>query len=266
MTVVCLSDLLSCTLPLSRFFQKTKIDIKSAQDMLQDTFKLLERKRNKCEEIFANIYDEICSIAKELEVEIKLPRKAKRQVHRENYPSNSPIDYYRQSVYIPIIEHVTEDLKLRFPQETVNLYYLSVLFPDSATFNHEESMQEAAFKLAQKYSFFFKDSTNIIQQKIISELNLWRVKWEAEKLDPSISALELLKFCDSDIFPTLHIFLRILITLPSSAASEKSFSTIRRLKTWLRSVMSEDRLIGLALLNIFYFIYLYRLNYNVIIL
>ena len=204
-------------------------------------------------DVRANIYDEILSIAKEWEFEITVPHKTKRQVHQENYPSNSPIDYYRQSVYIPIIEDVTEDLKNRFPRETINLYYLSVLFPDSATFNHEESMRRAAFTLAQKYSFIFKDSTNIIKRKIIFELNLWRVKWEAEKLDSSISALELLIFCYSDVFPTLHILLTILKTFPSCVASaERSFSTIRRLKTWLRSVISKDRLIGLALLNIHY--------------
>ena len=114
-TIICLSDLLSSTVQLSRFFQKVQIDFKLAQDMLQDTFKLLKMKRDKCVEKFATIYEKICGIAEELGEEIRIPRVTSRQSNRQNYPSNDPVAYYRQSIYIPIIENVTEDLKCRFP-------------------------------------------------------------------------------------------------------------------------------------------------------
>nr|CAH7732099.1 unnamed protein product [Callosobruchus chinensis] len=67
------------------------------------------------------------------------------------------------------------------------------------------------------------------------------------------TALELLKVCDKDIFSHLHTLLRIFITLPiSNASTERTFSTLRlrRLKTWSRSQMEEERLTGLALLHI----------------
>jgi hypothetical protein len=35
-----------------------------------------------------------------------------------------------------------------------------------------------------------------------------------------------------------------------SETSDMSFSTFRRIKTWLRSTIGESRLVGLALLNI----------------
>lgn len=48
--------------------------------------------------------------------------------------------------------------------------------------------------------------------------------------------------------PTL---LKIFVTIPvTTATTERSFSTLRRLKTYLRSTTGEDRLHGLALLNI----------------
>ena len=57
--------------------------------------------------------------------------------------------------------------------------------------------------------------------------------------------------CDEQCFPIVSALLTILLTLPSSTASaERSFSTLRRLKTWIRSRMGEDRLTALALLNI----------------
>ena len=46
---------------------------------------------------------------------------------------------------------------------------------------------------------------------------------------------------------------RILCTLPiTSAECERSFSTLRRLKAYLRSTMSSERESGLALMNINY--------------
>ncbi|XP_028044471.1 zinc finger MYM-type protein 1-like, partial [Rhopalosiphum maidis] len=43
----------------------------------------------------------------------------------------------------------------------------------------------------------------------------------------------------------------IICSLPISVATaERSFSTLRRLKTWLRSTIGEERLNGLALLHI----------------
>jgi hypothetical protein len=62
---------------------------------------------------------------------------------------------------------------------------------------------------------------------------------------------EILANCHEEIFPLINRLLTILITLPiSNVSAERTFSTLRRLKTWLRSTMSETRLTGLALLNI----------------
>lgn len=65
------------------------------------------------------------------------------------------------------------------------------------------------------------------------------------------TAIDALCECDEHIFPTIFQLLTILCTLPVSVAtSERSFSTLRRVKTWLRSQMQEDRLTSLCLLNV----------------
>lgn len=57
--------------------------------------------------------------------------------------------------------------------------------------------------------------------------------------------------CDKDMFPTIRTLIQVLATLPVSVASaERSFSTLRRVKTWLRSRMTEDRLSALCLINV----------------
>ena len=52
-------------------------------------------------------------------------------------------------------------------------------------------------------------------------------------------------------FIQVQKLLQIFYLLPiSSASAERSFSTLRRVKTWQRSTMDEERLRGLALMNI----------------
>jgi hypothetical protein len=34
------------------------------------------------------------------------------------------------------------------------------------------------------------------------------------------------------------------------SSAERSFSTLKRLKVWLRNIMSEEKSVGLALLNV----------------
>lgn len=52
-------------------------------------------------------------------------------------------------------------------------------------------------------------------------------------------------------FPNLLKELQIALTLSvSSAACERTFSSLKRIKTYLRSTMSDDRLTNLALLTI----------------
>ena len=42
----------------------------------------------------------------------------------------------------------------------------------------------------------------------------------------------------------------IAIQPVTTASAERSFSNLRRLKTWLRTTMGEDRLSGLALMSL----------------
>src|SRR6218665_4144329 len=63
------------------------------------------------------------------------------------------------------------------------------------------------------------------------------------------SALSLAKV--GNMFPNITTIFELLLTLPVvSCSCERSFSAMRRLKTWQRSIMGESRFNGLALMNI----------------
>jgi hypothetical protein len=63
--------------------------------------------------------------------------------------------------------------------------------------------------------------------------------------DNAFDALE----CCPSVYPNVKFLLKILTTLPvTTASAERTFSMLRRLKTWLRSTMCDERLTGLALM------------------
>ena len=65
------------------------------------------------------------------------------------------------------------------------------------------------------------------------------------------SVQELLPFVDIFSFPNIHTALKIFGTIPVTTCScERSISTLRRLKTFMRSTMGEKRLTSLALMNV----------------
>jgi hypothetical protein len=81
-----------------------------------------------------------------------------------------------------------------------------------------------------------------------AEFQLWQTKCASGTIcaDNAFDAFE----CCPSIYPNIKFLLQILSTLPvTTASAERSFSMLRRLKTWLRSSMCEERLTGLALLT-----------------
>lgn len=60
--------------------------------------------------------------------------------------------------------------------------------------------------------------------------------------------LDTARLCDPVLFPNIYSILQLLLSLPvGSCCCERSFSALRRLKTFVRTTTSEKRLNGLAL-------------------
>ena len=80
----------------------------------------------------------------------------------------------------------------------------------------------------------------------------WKGKWKKQDIATHpTNAIDASEACHADLFPNVRKLLAILTTVPvSTATNECSYSTVRRLKTYLRSTMGEQRLTGLGLLSI----------------
>ena len=83
------------------------------------------------------------------------------------------------------------------------------------------------------------------------ELRMWRLKC-TNYAEPLPANLEELLPCIYELsFPNILTAMRIFGTIPvTTCTCERSISTLRRLKTFLRSTMGQKRLNALALINI----------------
>lgn len=180
-------------------------------------------------------------------VQIVLPRLVRVQKHRDNHPTSTPEHYYRVSLFIPLLESIIEDLSNRFPPETLISFNLNKLLPSVIKHNQLQNDDVAIESLQNSFGGFLGCHARTLH----GEYKVWKIHWE--NCDSNVPELmsDVLKSCNESMYPAFSILLKILSSLPVSVATaERSFSSLRRLKTWLRNTMGEDRLTGLALLHI----------------
>ncbi|CAI6352049.1 unnamed protein product [Macrosiphum euphorbiae] len=67
-----------------------------------------------------------------------------------------------------------------------------------------------------------------------------------------VTVIEVISNCNKNLYPNVYKLLTILLTLPvTSCEVERLFSTLKRIKTYLRnSIADNNRLNGLVALNI----------------
>ena len=88
---------------------------------------------------------------------------------------------------------------------------------------------------------------------IIPELHMWETYWSTTHrgaIPSTLSETLQMTLPMKSSFPNIYAALRVLATVPvTSCECERAISVLRRLKTYLRSTMSEERLNGLALMS-----------------
>lgn len=101
-------------------------------------------------------------------------------------------------------------------------------------------------RLAETYAVDVQCSSDVVA----AELHLWYRQVAALEKPPK-NAVDGFVLCNGDLLPSIKKLLQVMATLPvTTCNSERSFSSLRRIKTYLRSTMGVDRLNGLAVLNI----------------
>lgn len=253
-TVHCLSDVLSSTVILSKYLQEENTDISHAHQKVKQAIDTLKDKRLKCDRVFPLVFECAKKSMEEIGVEEHLPRLVGKQINRPNYAASStdPSDYWKQSIYIPILDHVIMDLETRFQTESMNSFYLFALVPVNLDkLSDIKTLKDAIDHICDQYAPLLNQDGMTLKHRLLNEILSIKkdaIYKEYKKISRSVNAYA---NCDKNAYPLMNSLLKLLSTLPISVATaERSFSTLRRLKTWIRSRMGEDRLTGLALLHV----------------
>ncbi|XP_060845783.1 52 kDa repressor of the inhibitor of the protein kinase-like [Rhopalosiphum padi] len=228
-------------LPLCKLLQKEQIDLKEAVSLAEDIINVLKNIRLNCDTEFHKLFLHAKEMSVIKDIDLSTKRISKRQVNRATPDPNLSVEeYHKVSVFIPYLDFFLQQLGERFSIHSEIFKGFQSLFSYTLTSNEEVSFR----KLLEFYS------PSLDVNNSIAELKLWKIKLERINNIPK-TAIEALHVCNANIYPNVHFILKILCTLPvSTSTPERMFSSLKRIKTYLRNTMSEKRLNGLAMLAI----------------
>ncbi|XP_025192735.1 52 kDa repressor of the inhibitor of the protein kinase-like [Melanaphis sacchari] len=237
-------EILSLTLPISRKLQDPGLDLTKCIEIIQTVLDVLKNKRQNA--TFNNIFNRAVSKAENLNIEVKTPRICKQQINRSNNITSSPEEYFKITVYFTVLDNfITSIQSMFFDNQNPILFKIQQLTPYYLHNKSEEHIIEGA-------TFYEADLPGSIDE-LKGEIALWQLHWTQQpvKKEKINTAIDAFKETEDGYFPNIRQLLLILAILPvTTSTSERSFSTLKRIKTYLRTKMGENRLNGLALLNI----------------
>ncbi|XP_066025462.1 52 kDa repressor of the inhibitor of the protein kinase-like [Pocillopora verrucosa] len=197
-------------------------------------------------EFVENVWKPV-TIARQVAVQPEMPRIAQRQMHRNNAPAATPEGYFKINLTRVFLDHVLQQLNTRF-QDDVFVCYKGISIIPSVLLATDPAWKANVLEFCNHYR---QDIPNYAGLQ--AELLLWERLWKGRDnrgdiIPDSLEAT--LKDIDKDAYVNIYSMLKVLITIPiSSASCERSISSLRNLKNYLRNTMTQDRLNGLALMH-----------------
>lgn len=172
----------------------------------------------------------------------QLPRRFEDGVICESTGSReimSSSQHYKVNVYFPVLDSILSELKSRFNHSNIEIMKaISSINPQSKNFLDPSTLKPLA-------SVYNLDYNCLSMEVILAKKTL--ANYELKKVNDVF--LELLPL--KNAFPTLLKLVQISMTIAvTTAHCERSFSALKRIKTYLRTSMSEQRLQNLSILAI----------------
>ena len=249
--------LFSATEQLSLTLQGKDTTIQDAMNAANLTLAFLERQRSP--DSFVRYYSKVVAESHQLTSEPALPRYRKRPRRYDDGQSShrydSPQSYYRQQ-YLEAIDLVHSDLRARFNQER-GMPVAAVLEKTLlSSANNELSTNDLPSEL-KLYSKDVDVDRFLLQLKMLPDLvkayNETHSSTPVRKVTNVRTLCEILNNVSSSksLFSEVFKMIQLLLTIPvTTATAEQTFSVLRRLKTFLRSTVSQPRLNHALLLHI----------------
>ena len=223
--------------------QKRTIDICQAYDEVGSVKTALNEIRESIDTYHKEWFDDAVQLGRISNAsEPQIPRRCSRQTARSNVPGDTPEVYYKHCISIPFLDELLGHLTSRFSDIQQKALKGLMLVPSVL-------MDSCLPHTAEELKSYYKEDLLSVSS-FETEFHLWKCKWMSFNRELPDSPSMALLYAKKDMFPNIHQLLRIVCTLPvTSCECERSVSVLRRLKTYLRSTMSNERLSGLALMH-----------------
>ena len=259
-SLITTEKLLSYTLKLSKKLQTVYSDLFYAVTHAESVVNRIKELRKDSVKEFNILFDEVVKKAEFLKCNVQLPRRVGS--FRNNVEAVNEEEYFRRSIFIPYVDYlisaITERLlshKNLFKNFSILLMlpdnFIKIINPSSKKkISKKKIKQETEKSFLELVETYKEDLLTDNYKILIAELELWHKNLKKYSKLPK-NAIHVLNLCKKDAFPNIEILLRIFVTLPvTTCTAERSFSTLRFVKPFLRSTMGECRLNGLASLYI----------------
>ena len=223
-SIVIVVRILEFTRPLTKHLQSVSIDATEAMESILLIFSMLVRLKKDIDVCREDWYTEAVTLAGKLGTVPLQPQTVFIQRHRPNIPAYSPSEYYKRTLSIPFLDHLTSEMQRRF--SPINFELLSAFYALPKVVVHDSSWLQRFMKFLSLYE------NDLPEQRYNgTELKTWEAKWKMFSGTLPSKLSEVLPLIDKLTFPNVYIALQLAATFPATSCScERSISVLRRLK------------------------------------
>ena len=237
-----MNKIYSITNILSKFLQHSNISLTDALNQVKTTIDTLKTLRTDTE--FDSVYSEALKLSDENGIEPPRPIRKKTISIRlgggiDATTILSVKDYYRINTYYMTLDTIITSINNRFDENTIGI----VVLMEKLFLTKDLLSDDEVKNLSKTYLVSYDD--------LKAEQQLYKNKMHNQKINIADATKYILDNNFHIAFSSKNGLFKILWTIPvNSCECERSFSALKRLKTYLRNSMREERLSGLAILNI----------------
>ena len=244
--ITILHTLLRHTDNLSKTLQNAQMSAAEGQQLAKMTIATLQSLRE--EEAFDMFWERAITESSELDIgEPSLPRKRKPPQHSIVGTSETPLPLTAKShykaIYYESLDTVMCCIKHRFEQEGYQMY--------SKLENLLLNSKPDASQIEEAAIFY---GTDFDKDKLIAQLQTFHSNYHIKKdmcIKDFITFVKEMTGGQKQLLSEVVTVVRLLLVMPATnAASERSFSSMRRIKTYLRSSMLQERLNSTLILHV----------------
>ena len=159
--------------------------------------------------------------------------------NRANVSAITPQQYWYRALFLPLVDHLIQELNDRLLNHN-DRFLAQYLIPTQFGSLNRETTNKI-------YNAYSNDSSH--RMAFDNEIVRWKASRALAEGEKPNNLEDTLCSTSEDLYPNVATVLTILIMPVSTATPEKSFSTMRRVKTYVQSTMLTKRLSFLALMH-----------------